>query len=275
MKIHSWFILTGAILLLLSTAGCFVIDNQFTGLPPGPWRAVLKLDPVPVIPNPRGEPLPEKVNLTFDEVTQGELPFNFEVVYENEDRFHIEIVNGDQRIRVEDITIGLDRQTAKDTVTISFPNADSYIKGIFEENVLEGEWVVANRENYAVPFVAYHGQAHRFTNLRKEPVQDISGKWEATFEIEEERPYAAVAIFEQTGNLVTGTFLTEKGDYRYLEGTIQSDKIYLSTFNGADAFLFEAKIREDNSMIGSFRSGKHYKTLWEARRNPNAGLQDQ
>jgi hypothetical protein len=272
MKIQSWSILTGAILFLLS-AGCFVIENQYTGLPPGPWRAILKLDPAPVIPNPRGEPLPEKVNLTFDEVTQGELPFNFEVIYENEQDFYMEIINGNQRIRVDEIRIGLDRQTAKDTITIAFP--DSYIQGIFQENVLEGEWVVTNRENYSIPFVAYHGQDHRFTNLRKAAVLDISGRWEATFEIGSDNSYLAVAVFRQEGNHITGTFLTEKGDYQNLEGTVQRDKVYLSTFDGANAFLIEAKIREDSTLIGSFRSGIHYKALWEARRNPNAKLSSQ
>lgn len=260
--------------LALLAGGCLVIENQFSGLPPGPWRAVLKLDPVPVTPNPRGEPLPEKVNLQFEEVTQGELPFNFEVVYDREDRFHLELINGEERIRIDDITIGLDRQTAKDTVVIDFPVFDSYIRAIFEQNVMEGEWIVRNRENYAIPFVAHHGQRHRFTTLRKEPVMDLSGRWEVTFEIDTDSPYPAVAEFEQEGNYLTGTFLTETGDYRYLEGTVQADKLYLSTFDGAHAYLFEAKISPDSQLIGSFRSGIHYQTLWEARPNPSARLRD-
>ncbi|NRA49655.1 MAG: TlpA family protein disulfide reductase, partial [Phaeodactylibacter sp.] len=51
-------------------------------------------------------------------------------------------------------------------------------------------------------------------------------------------------------------------------------KIYLSCFDGAHAFLFEARIREDGSLLGSFRSGKHYQTLWTARKDPNAELAD-
>lgn len=270
MKIHSWSILTGTILLFFAS-GCFVIENQFTGLPPGPWRAILKLDPVPVIPNPRGEPLPEKVNLTFDEVAQGELPFNFELIYENDKTFYIEIINGAQRIRIDDITIGLDRQTAKDTVIIALPGPDSsYIRGIFEENVLEGEWVLTSRENYAIPFVAYHGQNHRFTNLRKDPVMDISGRWELFMEIENDAPSPAVGEFKQEGNHITAAFLTKEGNYRHLQGTVQHDKVYLSMFDGENAILVEAKIMEDGSLIGSFRSGKHYKTLWEGRPNPDA-----
>ena len=268
----------GLILVLFSMVlfyqGCLVVDNTFTGLAPGYWRAVLKLDPKMISPNPKGEPLPEKVNLEFEEVAEGELPFTFEVIYDNESDFHIELINGEERIILNDITIGRDLATAKDTIVIQFPVYGSYLRGIFEGNVLEGEWVVPNRGEYRIPFVAKHGMNHRFTNLKKEPVMDLSGKWETLFELDTDEPYPAVGEFVQSGNLLKGTFLTETGDYRFLEGTVQTDKLYLSVFDGAHAFLFEAKIRPDSTLIGFFRSGKHYRTIWEAKLNPKAELTD-
>lgn len=269
-----WFWISGGafLIVIFLITGCFVIDNPFTGIPPGPWRAVLKLDPSTITPNPKGEPLPEKVGLKFEEVTQGELPFNFEVIYENDSVFYIDIINGKERIKVDDIIIGRDRRTAKDTLIINLPVFDSYIKGIFEERVIEGEWVVPSRGNYTIPFVAKHGKDHRFTQLSKPPAMDVSGKWEVTFEIETDHPYKAIGEFEQQGNKLLGTFMTETGDYRFLEGTIQADKLYLSCFDGAHSFLFEAKIREDQTLIGSFRNGKHYQTIWEAKRNPDFQL---
>jgi thiol-disulfide isomerase/thioredoxin len=68
--------------------------------------------------------------------------------------------------------------------------------------------------------------------------------------------------------------MTETGDYRYLEGTIQNNRVFLSTFDAAHAFLFEAKILDDGSMIGSFKSGKHYTTTWSAVKNDNASIGD-
>lgn len=251
---------------------CVVVENPYSGLAPGLWRAVLKLDPSTVSPNPKGEPLPEKVGLQFEEVTEGELPFNFEVIYTTDDDFYIEIINGSERIPLKEITIGRDRATAKDTIIIQFPVYQSYLKGIYENNILEGEWVVTNRENYSIPFVAKHGQAHRFTTLKKSPKLDISGKWETYFEIETDKPFNGVGEFVQEGNYLTGTFRTETGDYRFLEGSVQDDKVYLSCFDGAHAFLFEAKIQEDSSLLGSFRSGKHYQTLWKANKNPDYEL---
>jgi len=259
--------------LLLQQSACIVVDNRFPALPPGPWRAILELEPNLVTPNPKGEPLPEKMDMDFEEVTQGELPFNMEVVYDTPDSFHIEIINAEERIIVDDITIGLDRATAKDTVVIEFPVYDSYIKAIYEEDILEGEWIVENRgEPYAIPFLAKHGQNHRFTTLRKDPIMDISGRWSVTFGVDGDEPYPAIGEFKQDGNHLSGTFLTETGDYRYLEGSVQANKIYLSTFDGAHAYLFEAKIQPDSSLLGSFRSGKHFRTLWRAERADSPAL---
>ncbi len=269
MKNKSFLFLTIFVSLLLQS--CITVDTDFQGLPPGKWRAVLKLDNRPGIVNKKAEPLPELMGLEFEETTDGELPFNFEVIHDSETEFHIEIINGEERIRVDDITIGLDRATAKDTVIINFPLYETYIKAIFEERVMEGVWVVPSRGNYQIPFIAKHGEGHRFTTIRKKPVMDISGKWEVTFLDEE--PYNGIGEFKQKDNILTGTFMTETGDYRFLEGEIQDNKIYLSVFDGAHAFLYEAKINaSDSTMIGSFRSGKHYKTVWEAKKNENAKL---
>ncbi|MEM9897703.1 MAG: TlpA disulfide reductase family protein, partial [Bacteroidota bacterium] len=153
---------------------------------------------------------------------------------------------------------------------------NSTIKGLFVENVIEGIWIDHNRgPNYHIPFVAYHGRDYRFTKLRKTPTADVSGKWEVTFlGSSEEDSYKAIGVFEQEENQVTGTFVTETGDYRFLEGTIQEDRMYLSVFDGAHAFLFGARVNEDNTLDGFFLSGSHYKTLWEAKRNPAFNLRD-
>lgn len=273
MKIAQIFVFVSIVLGLNS---CFFsAENPYTGLPPGKWRAVLKLVNNPINPNPRGEPLPDKVNLKFEEVTDGELPFIFEVKYVTKDSFYIEIINGDERIVVDDIKIGRDKSQAKDTILINLPVFDSYIRGFFLENAIDGEWVVRSKENYRIPFIARHGRDYRFTNLRKAPAMDVSGRWDVTFEIGTEDEYKGVGEFKQEGNHLNGTFLTETGDYRYLEGTVQANKIYLSCFDGSHAFLFEGKINpKDSTMIGSFRSGNAYQTSWEAKFNPNAKLKD-
>ncbi len=264
---------TLALLVLIGygLAGCFVIENTFTGLAPGPWRGILILDDLP--PDAK---LQDPFNLKLETVRSGELPFNFEVIYQEDSTFYIEIINGEERIKVEDITMGLDRRMAKDTLTINFPVFESYIRGVYAVDVIEGEWVVTNRgEDYRIPFVAKFGFDYRFTPLKKEPVMDISGRWEVTFEaVSEEDTFKAIGEFYQDGNKLTGTFLTETGDYRFLDGTIQENKFYLSTFDGSHAFLFEGKINEDGTLLGSFQSGKHYTAVWTGVKNPDFKLRD-
>ncbi|MFK8104342.1 MAG: TlpA disulfide reductase family protein [Saprospiraceae bacterium] len=269
MKINQ-FLLLGIISLLLLGSSCFVIQNKFDSLAPGYWRAILKLDPE----NPEAYQTEKGVPLRVEELVEGDLPFIFELVYDNEKDFHLEIINGEERIKVTDITIGRDRVRGQDTIVIKFPFYDSYVKGIYEENLIEGKWYVPNRGDYNIPFRAKHGQKQRFSSLKKTPKIDLTGKWETTFSVDTDEPYPAIGEFKQDGNHISGTFLTETGDYRFLEGTIQANKIYLSCFDGAHAFLFEAKILDDETLIGSFRSGSHYRTTWSAKKNPKVTLAD-
>ena len=247
-----------------------VVEHPHTALAPGRWRGVLKLTPGPLAPPDESE----FANIQFEEVTEGELPFLFDVVYDDDTHFHLEILNGEERLRVDHIQFGRDPSTARDTILIEFPVYDSYIKALHENDVIEGEWVINYKENYRIPFIAHFGKGYRFTELQKTPVMDLTGKWEVAFEVDTEDPYPAIGEFKQDGNVLTGTFLTETGDYRFLEGTVQADKFYLSCFDGAHAFLFEGKILADSTLVGSFRSGTQYRTVWEGKRNPDFHLRD-
>lgn len=270
-------LIVSASLIVLSWSACLHIENTFTKIPPGPWRAVLQLEPSMITANPKGKPLPEKLDLVFEEVANGELPFTFEVSYTDDTTFVIDIINGKERIRIDDIAFGHTRDDIKDTIRIDFPVYDSYVIGKYENGLIEGDWVVNYREDYSIPFIARFGDDHRFTKLSKKPIADLSGSWAVTFGLggDDTDPYPGIGEFVQNENNLTGTFRTETGDYRFLEGTVQGDKVYLSVFDGSHAFLFEAKVEADGeSMVGSFRSGTHYRTIWKAKRDDQASLKD-
>jgi len=55
---------------------------------------------------------------------------------------------------------------------------------------------------------------------------------------------------------------------------VENDRLYLSTFDGSHAYLFEAKQLPDGSLSGIYRSGNHYKTYWSAQRNDTFELSD-
>ncbi len=269
MKFRFTIVLTFFAMIFTS---CLEFVDKYTKLAPGYWRAELSLTQKNISPNKKGEYLPEKLGLKFDEVMEGQLPFIFEIKYTDDSTFYVEIINGEERIKVTDITYGRDRKTAKDTLLMKFPEYESYIKAICEGGIMEGEFVITSKENYRIPFSAKQGTKTRFTDLKKQPFIDVSGAWESTFDLNKDQPYKAIGLFKQKENTITGTFKTESGDFRYLEGSIQDKKIYLSCFDGAHAYLFEAKIQPDKTIQGAFRSGLSEPSIWEAKKNYNFRL---
>ena len=247
-------------------SGCIQVNNSFDKLPPGIWRATLSLE------NQEVAISEETVeNRAFVEVSKGELPFNIEIKYREDGSLYGTVFNGTEEMEINDIEFGRMKYKPVDTFKINFPVYDTYLTGTFQERVMKGKWVVNYKENYSIPFTAEFGREYRFTDLKKEPALDMTGKWEVQFSLDDD-PYPAIGEFIQNGNNLQGTFLTETGDYRFLEGTVQGNKLYLSCFDGSHAFLFEGKILEDESIIGSFRSGSHYKTTWSAKRNNDVKL---
>jgi hypothetical protein len=95
---------------------------------------------------------------------------------------------------------------------------------------------------------------------------EFTGRWEVTFEDDEGTESAAIGEFDQQGNNVTGTFLTAKGDYRYLAGEVDGDLLHLSTFDGAHAFVFYAQMQPDGSLTGDFWLGTRRHESWTALR---------
>jgi thiol-disulfide isomerase/thioredoxin len=257
------------VIMMAGLASCVSPVKPFEKLPPGIWRGVLMLDRKPV--TKYGDD--RDVVKNFDK--DSELPFNFEVVYDDSVHFHIVIHNAEERIKVDKIYYGTDRSTAKDTIIIDFPVYDTKIKAIYEDGIMEGEWIVNYREDYRIPFKAVHGVSKRFDFVPlPQDSLDLSGRYASTFEIGTSDQYPAVAVLKDAGENVSGTFLTETGDYRYLDGMVYKSKLYLSAFDGAHAFLIQGKIDADGKLGGIFRSGKHYTTNWEGARDEKASLKN-
>ena len=248
-------------LIIVGTWGCLEPVEEFSAIPPGVWRATLNLASGGFTDD------------AFDETTSGMLPFNFDVVYDTKDSFHIEILNGEERIVVDDIEFGFDRAQGKDTIRIELPVFNTYIRARYEEDAIEGDWYAPDRSrDYSIPFRAYHGKNFRF-NLVDPPLVDFSGKWAVTFKPGKEDAYQAVGDFSQDeSGIVTGTFITNTGDYRFLEGRASGNRLFLSVFDGSHAYLFEAKYLDDGSLAGIYRSGNHYKVYWTAVREGVANI---
>ncbi|RKE94889.1 peroxiredoxin family protein [Ichthyenterobacterium magnum] len=192
-----------------------------------------------------------------------ELPFNFEVTSPNA----IKIFNADEVILVNDI------RYSNDSVYIKMPVFEGYIAAKMTKNSLKGSFIKESLDR-VVPFKAEFNTVNRF-EFSSEANYNVSGNWETVFSPKSyEDSYMAKGIFNQEGNLITGTFRTTTGDYRYLEGVIDGDQMKLSTFDGAHAFLFTATVT-DSMMKGAFYSGNHWEEPFEAKRNDNYELPDE
>jgi len=232
-----------ALVVAYVLAGCLATKEKKSILKTGSWRATIEI--------------------------QGQLlPFNFEVEKDQSEGYDIYLRNAEERILLDEVTI------KGDTIDIVLHVFDSNIRARLVGDTLTGEFIKNYEADYRIPFHAVHGQGYRFEK-NKVPgnVPDFSGKYEVSF-IHESDTTPSIGIFHQTGDSVTGTFLTPTGDYRYLQGNVSDGMMQLSTFDGNHAYLFRAKKEPDGTLNGEYYSGKTWSEFWVAKKNENAVLPD-
>ena len=188
-----------------------------------------------------------------------ELPFNFDLQCENE-QYVLTLINGEERIRVEDV------QVQGDSLIANFPYYNTQLRAKFNERRLVGVWYNPAKETGGeIDFYAVYGDSSRFITNVVDEVQDFTGRWDAVFIAADKTSKTdAIAEFEQKGTYITGTFLTPTGDYRYLEGTVTNSEVMLSGFDGAHAYLLIADIDEAGELHGDFYSGAYHHDEWFA-----------
>ncbi|MEQ1799509.1 MAG: TlpA disulfide reductase family protein [Lacibacter sp.] len=196
------------------------------------------------------------------------LIFNIEVTEKNKKTI-IYIRNGAERLLVDDI------KQKGDSVFIEMPFFESSFKlKIQPDQSLAGKWIKGTSTKYLeLPVEFIYGVKERFkvTSTAKE---NISGRWKVDFTRPNGTDRPAIAEFQQKGSSLTGTFLTPSGDYRFLEGVVSGDSLYLSCFDGSHAYLFTAEIKQNEIINGSFYSSASNKETWRAEKNELAALPD-
>jgi peroxiredoxin len=173
------------------------------------------------------------------------------------------IHNAAERIKVDNI------KELEDSVIIQMPVFESQFRIKKTGKQLNGVWIKGGSvKSQVLPFSAAQGNQRFVTGAA--PGKNISGSWAVSF-ANSKPDEISVGIFKQAGSKVTGTFLNATGDYRYLEGIVKNDSMFLSGFDGGHAFLFTAKINGSNTITGgSFFSGAVYKEGWTAVKDAHA-----
>lgn len=266
-----FIIYLSAALLLCSAQSCLELSNTYTMVAPGTWRGLLDLRDQANLPQ-HPEHTDANTKFDFTETNTGVLPFNFEVTYLNSDSMKFFLINGAERIPVSTYTYEHNIQGETGLLHLYFPIYDTHIEAKVEAGVMEGHWTVDYKKNYSIPFKAYLGQGYRFTDIPEPPLADISGRWALTFSGGTEDAYPAIGEFSQKDTYLEGNIATETGDYRYASGNVSGEDIFLSSFDGSQAYLYEGKIINQDSILGAMYSGTHFRTTWDGHRDTEAAL---
>ena len=173
------------------------------------------------------------------------------------------LVNGSEKIPL------LPSAWQGDSIDFEHPVFDSYIRIFRSDNEWKGFWHDRSRKGiYILPFTLEKRDPEFVESIRA-----AKSRWYCQFDTGENQ-YPAIGEFSVSGHQMSGTFLTETGDYRYLNGVITPDRYFeLSAFDGSHAFYFEGNFIGD-SLKGQFYSGNHWKTTFVGFRSDTARLPD-
>ena len=179
------------------------------------------------------------------------------------------IINAAERIKITDV------KTAGDSMFFALPAFESSFRIKLQANGdMSGTYIkgTAGNTQYWRLF-ANANRKDRFSAGQGDAKNNISGRWEVSITRANGTIRKAVAIFEQKGNKLTGSFVTPSADYRYLDGIVTGDSLRLSAFDGDNVRLFEAKIDNANTISGGvFYNGYTGKETWIAAKNDSVAL---
>ncbi len=229
--------------LLTAVSGCGPSPIE-----PGTWRGVLS-------------------------IPGGELPFGLELARHEDgerEKWLASLVNGANRLEITDVRVEGGR------LEMSIPGYLNTVSARMRRDRLEGQVAFFDRggEKREVPFVARHGASYRFFPDPYTDNADVSGRWSVTFTDAAGAKSPAIAELRQRFHEVTGTVLTTMGDYGYLAGEMRDDELYLSTYDGARAYLFRATLTPQDELRGTSWSSGGERQEFVARRDEAAELDD-
>ena len=201
----------------------------------------------------------------------GELPFALRITRRG-DGLSAVVVNGAEQAPASGVS------AAGSSVTIRFDWYDSAVNADVSNdgNAMTGVWTKTGSTGRSrMHFRATRGKWPRFQTAAAEnrtSINDVSGIWKATF-VDSQGASPARGEFHQDPGTshVVGTFLTPTGDDRYLEGSFENGVLRLSTFDGAHAFLFQARASSDGTLVGDYWSRDSYHATWKATRTDDQG----
>ncbi|PQA58647.1 peroxiredoxin family protein [Siphonobacter curvatus] len=196
----------------------------------------------------------------------GALPFGLQIEPAGKaNTYSVWAINGKERLKMDESTL------QGDSLHIPMDLFDAELVGKVSGNQLTGVYKKKRgKQTLTIPFRAEYGKTYRFATQPQSTQWKIAGKYATTFG----ESSKAVGIFEQSGSRVAATFLTPTGDYRYLDGDIIGDSLFLSAYDGSHLMLFKAKLEKDK-IAGQLFSGPSGQTPFVSVKDETASLPDE
>lgn len=172
-------------------------------------------------------------------------PFRFEVIKSDNETPSFVLLNAEDRLELGETFV------RNDSLVIPIDIYETYLIGKYRNGIISGYLKREGNSGIGIPFTASKvsdkGKSGKITSLN---VQLLPEKWESLITRPDASINQTVTIIRQNGNKLTGTILTITGDYRFLEGEFDGEKVTLHSFNGSSPFYLEAELHSDGSLKG-------------------------
>ncbi|MET0463659.1 MAG: TlpA disulfide reductase family protein [Chitinophagaceae bacterium] len=192
-----------------------------------------------------------------------EAPFNFEITGKSVTDAKVFFINAAERFD------GGRLKKERDSLYISLDQFDNELAFKINGNKLDGVLRKIDGSGTPMKVTAEKGKLYRFPLNGSEPTGDISG----TYDIVSGSKDSTVGLFTQNGRKLSATFLSITGDSRYLDGIVDGNKFYLSSFIGSGVSYYQGTFNSDGTLTGeqvTARSARQF----TGRENDEAKLPD-
>ncbi len=196
-----------------------------------------------------------------------EVPFNFEVTGKSINDAKVYFINAEEKFEAGPVKI------SGDSLFIPIDQFDNELAFKIDGNKLNGVLRRQDKSGTPLPVYAEQGISYRFKETGKKPASDISGTYDIVFKNPDGKDENAVGLFTQTGNKLRATFLRVTGDSRYLDGIVEGNNFYLSSFIGSGPGYYKGTIAPDGSFSAEAISARGSQPITGIK-NENAALPD-
>lgn len=202
------------------------------------------------------------------EAGSNRIPFVFLVANSATDSATVTLANGDERVPLRGITY------RGDSVFIPIQAYDAELRGIVKGKTFDGRFVKHFIDNDpGVKFAAVKTDAPRFEKAGLPTSISPDGEWDVNFIAPNGDIEKNVGTFQSRQQIVTGSFLTDTGDLRFLEGARTNNGFELSAFAGLSPYLVRITFEGNDKFTGEFVTTRGVTRL-SGIRNAKAALQD-